>query len=186
MCMHTLLNRAVTGVAPLISCVLVAIAPAQAKSNLSGQNITAVSGTVSGNVQQVGFRALIQKQAIAYNLAGSAENEDDATVRFTLQGDKNRIDLAVAAIRDGTKKSSNVKVSLSPATVAPNLNTFTVVGWTSVTRNIRTPYDLVFTLRADDTTIKRKAVKAVWSEICNKTVKGGDVGKCDKGDNSDE
>ena len=182
MCMHASLNRAVLGVVTLISCIVVAIAPAQAKSNVSAQTITAISGIVSGNVQQVGFRALIQKQAIAYNLAGTAENKDDATVRFTLQGDKNRIDQAVAAIRDGTKKSSNVKVSLSPAAVAPNLNTFTVVGWTSVTRNIHTPYDLVFTLRADDTTIKKKAAKAVWLDICNKAVKGEDVGKCDKSD----
>jgi acylphosphatase len=182
MCLRISLNRAVMAVVTLMSCVLAAFAPAQAKSNLGGQNITAISGIVSGNVQQVGFRALIQKQAIAYNLAGSAENKDDNTVRFTLQGDKDRVDQAVAAIRDGTKKSSDVKVSLSPATVAPNLNTFTVVSWTSESRNIHNPYDLVFTLRADNTTIKRKAVKAVWSEICNNTVKGEDVGKCDKGD----
>jgi hypothetical protein len=72
-----------------------------------------------------------------------------------------------------------VKVALSPATVAPNLSTFTVVGWTSLSRKIKTPYDLVFTLRADNTTIKKRATKAVWLEICNKAVKGEDVGKCD-------
>jgi hypothetical protein len=32
----------------------------------------AVEATVSGNDQQVGFRALVMKQAIEYNLAGSA------------------------------------------------------------------------------------------------------------------
>ncbi len=75
-----------------------------------------------------------------------------------------------------------MKVSLSPATVDPNLNSCTVVGWTSVSRNISTPYDLVFTLRVDNTTIKKQAAKAVWLEICNKAVKGEDVGKCDKDD----
>jgi hypothetical protein len=81
-----------------------------------------------------------------------------------------------------TKKSSNVKVALSPATVAPNLNTFTVVGWTSLSRKIKTPYDLVSTQRADNATIKKRAAKAVWLEICNRAFKGEDVGKCDKSD----
>jgi acylphosphatase len=179
---HSRLNRALIGVAALMSCIVVAIAPAQAKSNGSGQNVTAISGVVSGNVQQVGFRAMIQKQAIEYNLAGSTKNNDNKAVQFSLQGDKDRVDQAIAAIRDGTKKSSNVKVALSPATVAPNLSTFTVVGWTSLSRKIKTPYDLVFTLRADNTTIKKRATKAVWLEICNKAVKGEDVGKCDKSD----
>jgi acylphosphatase len=35
---------------------------------------------------------MIQKQAIEYNLAGSAENRDDESVRFILQGDQKRID----------------------------------------------------------------------------------------------
>jgi acylphosphatase len=65
-------------------------------------------------------------------------------VQFSLQGNKNRVNQALAAIRDGTENSSNVKVSVSPATVDPTLNTFTVVGWTSVSRNISNPYDLAF------------------------------------------
>ena len=38
--------------------------------------------------KQVGFRAMIQKQAIEYNLAASAKNNDNKTVQFSLQGDK--------------------------------------------------------------------------------------------------
>jgi acylphosphatase len=121
-----------------------------------------------------------RRQRIEYNLAGSAENRDDGkSVRFVLQGDKNRINQALAAIRDGTKKSSNVKVSLSSAIVDPNLNTFTVIGWTSVSRNITHPYDLVSTLRPDNTTIKKHEAKAVWLEICNRAVKGEDLGDKD-------
>jgi acylphosphatase len=173
------MQREMIGVAALATCILVAIAPARAKSNV---NVTAVSGIVTGNVQQVGFRAMIQKQAIQYNLAGSAENKDDGSVRFILQGDKNRINQAVAVIQEGTKKSSKVKVSVSQAGVDLNLNTFTVKGWTSVSRNIANPYALIFTLRSDNTTINKRKAKAVWLEICNRTVKGEDVGKCDKGD----
>jgi acylphosphatase len=180
---HSLLHRTTIAVAALTSGVLVAIAPTQAKSKLNGANVTAISGIVSGKVQQVGFRAMIQKQAIAYNLAGSTENNDDKTVRFNLQGDMNRVNQAVAAIKDGTKKSSDVKVSLSPATFDPNLKTFTVVGWNSVSRKITNRYNLVFTLREDNTTIKKKAAKQVWLGICTKAVaKTEDAGKCDKDD----
>ena len=44
----------------------------------------AISGTVTGNDQHVGFRAMIMKQAIEYNLAGFAKNEADGIVHFTL------------------------------------------------------------------------------------------------------
>jgi acylphosphatase len=179
---HGLLNRVMFCVAALASWVVIASDPAPAKPKVTVQNIIAVSGVVSGNVQQVGFRAMIQKQAIENNLAGSAKNNDDKTVQFSLQGDKNRVNQALAVIRDGTKKSSNVKVAVSKVGVDPDLNTFMVVGWTSLSRDIKNPYDLVFTLRADNTTIKKKAAKAVWLQICNKAVKGEDVGKCEKED----
>ena len=62
---------------------------------------------VSGEtIQKVGFRAMIQKQAIMYNLAGYARNIPDGTVSISLQGDKNRIDKVLDAIRVGSKKSS--------------------------------------------------------------------------------
>lgn len=34
-----------------------------------------ISATVTGNDQQVGFRAMVMKQAIEYNLAGYAKND---------------------------------------------------------------------------------------------------------------
>jgi acylphosphatase len=177
---HNLLHRqSLYIVAALMSCTLVTIAPAR------DAKVAAVSGVVTGNVQQVGFRAMIQKQAIEYNLAGSAQNNSDKSVRFVLQGASNRIDEVLATIREGTKKSSDVKVSTSPATVDSGLKTFTVVGWTSVSRDISHPYDLVFDLRPDDTTITKGKAKKVWLGICEKTVKGDDIGKCDKDKDDD-
>jgi acylphosphatase len=71
----------------------------------------AITGTVSGEaIQKVGFRAMIQKQAIMYDLAGYARNVPDGTVSISLQGDKDRIDKALAAIRVGSKKSSRNNV----------------------------------------------------------------------------
>src|SRR5215472_3542831 len=81
-------------IAASMICILVTIAPVSAKSKINDQD-TAVSGTVTGNVQEVGFRAMIQKQAIQYNLSGSAENNTDGSVRFTLQGDNDRIKQAL-------------------------------------------------------------------------------------------
>jgi acylphosphatase len=164
--------RRMFGIAASMTYVFVAVTPIYAKSNVEGQN---------SKVQQVGFRALIQKQAIQYNLAGSAENNSDGSVQFTLQGDNDRIKQALKTITAGTKKSSDVNVSTSPATTDQNLTTFTVVNWTSRSRSINNPYDLVFHLRNPDTIIDKRQVKAVWLQICESAVKGEDTGKCDKG-----
>jgi acylphosphatase len=137
----------------------------------------AISATVTGDDQQVGFRAMVMKQAIEYNLAGIAENEKNEIVRFTLQGDPNRLNLAIATIREGTKRSSGIDVSTIPAGVDPALNTFTVIDWTSSSRHITTPYTLVFDLRPDDREISRSEAKAVWQQILRTTVKGDDLQK---------
>ena len=60
---HTLLGWTLA-IAASITCVLVVTEPVSAKSDAEDQKITAVSGKVTGSVQQVGFRTLIQKQAI--------------------------------------------------------------------------------------------------------------------------
>ena len=137
----------------------------------------AISGTVTGNDQHVGFRAMIMKQAIRYNLAGYARNEPNDVVRFTLQGDAKRLDDAVAAIRQGTKKSSNIQVATTPAAVDPSLDAFTIFAWTSTSRNITNPYDLVFKLRADDGKLSPADVKEVWQGILKSTLKGDDLEK---------
>jgi len=146
-------------------------------ASAAGPESRAISGIVSGNVQKVGFRAMILKRAIEYNLAGSARNTNEGTIQFTLQGDENRIGQAVVAIRNGTRKSSDVNVSTSPAKVDPNLDKFTVIGWTSASRNITHPYDLVFHLRTNDEPISKKEAKEVWHEILRSTLKGEDLDK---------
>jgi len=139
----------------------------------------AVTGTVSGEaIQKVGFRAMIQKQAIMYDLAGVARNVPDGTVSISLQGDKDRIEKVLEAIRVGSKKSSrNNAVSVTDAALDPNLKTFTVYGWTSTSRNITNPYDLVFQLRRANDEISRKEAAAVWNSIAESTLKGDDLTK---------
>ena len=139
----------------------------------------AITGTVSGEaIQKVGFRAMIQKQAIMYNLAGYARNIPDGTVSISLQGDKNRIDKVLDAIRAGSKKSSqDNKISVTDGALDPNLKTFTVFQWTSTTRNITNPYDLIFQLRPADDEISPKQAKGVWNTIAESTLKGDDLAK---------
>ena len=137
----------------------------------------AISGTVTGNDQHVGFRAMIMKQAIAYNLAGFAKNLPNNVVKFTLQGEAKRLNDAVSAIQDGTKKSSDIKVDTAQGTVDPALSAFTIYDWTSTTRNITNPYDLVFQLRSDDGKLAPADVKTVWHGILQSTLKGDDLKK---------
>ena len=142
----------------------------------------AISGTVTGNDQHVGFRAMIMKQAIAYNLAGFAKNLPNDVVNFTLQGDAERLTDAVSAIQEGTKKSSHIKVSTTQGTIDPALSTFTVYAWTSTTRNITNPYDLVFHLRSDDGRLAPADVKTVWHGILRSTLTGDDLKKLGRDD----
>jgi acylphosphatase len=148
----------------------------------------AITGTVSGEaIQKVGFRAMIQKQAIMYNLAGYARNVPDGTVSISLQGGRNRIDKVLDAIRVGSKKSSrNNTVSPVDAALDPNLKTFTVVGWTSTSRNITNPYDLVFHLRSSPDEISAKKAEAAWNAIAESTLKGDDLAKFMKHLDSDD
>lgn len=142
----------------------------------------AISATVSGNDQHVGFRAMIMKQAIAYNLAGSAQNQANGIVKFTLQGDSDRLDSALLVINDGPKKSSDIKVDVIAVTVDPALKTFTIIDWTSTSRNITNPYTLIFALRPNDSVISKSDAKAVWHQILHNTLRGDDLKKLDDDD----
>ena len=131
-----------------------------------------ILATVTGDDQHVGFRAMIMKQAIKYNLAGSAKNEANEIVHFTLQGEWIGWILALLTIRAGTKKSSNIEVSATQTAVDRGLSTFTIIDWTSTSRNITNPYTLVFTLRADDNAISRSEAKDVWHQIYGRLCMG--------------
>jgi acylphosphatase len=137
----------------------------------------AISGTVTGNDQHVGFRAMIMKQAIEYNLAGFTKNLPNDVVSFVLQGDRKRLNDALSAIQEGAKKSSEVKISTAEDKVDPSLNAFTIFDWTSTTRSITTPYALVFHLRPNDGNLAPADVKTVWHGILQSTLKGDDLKK---------
>ncbi len=155
--------------------LLIALSPLPVKAKPHAR--AAVRGTVSGKVQQVGFRALILRQAIRYNLSGRARNLDDGTVEFLLQGESKRIPRALDAIRSGTSKSANVQIVSTPSEVDPAIDRFTVVAWLSTSRNITDRYDLVFTPREDGRTVSVKAAGTVYHDILRRTLSPDDLEK---------
>jgi acylphosphatase len=166
---------------PLLAGVLVALlSPGPAPAFAADRAPTAVKGRVSGKVQKVGFRALILKQAIRFNLAGTAKNNTDGTVAFLLQGDAAHIKAALKVIAKGTARSSDVKVQTAGATADPKLRTFTVLGWTSSSRHITNPYDLVFTVRKKDLPLSEKEAEKEYHEILKKTLNKEDREKLKK------
>jgi acylphosphatase len=167
-----------SGFAVLLAAVLAGASALLSAGAASAQPV-AITATVTGEeIQKVGFRAMIQKEAIMDNLAGSARNNPDGTVAVTLQGDKDRIDQLLADIRAGNKKSSKDNtITQVPTAVDLNLKTFTVFGWTSTTRNITNPYDLVFHLRPTNDQISRHDAKAIWNTIAEGALKGDDLAK---------
>ncbi|HYJ71437.1 MAG TPA: acylphosphatase [Actinomycetota bacterium] len=67
---------------------------------MSGQRLKAV---VKGEVQGVGFRWAVQRQAVQLGLTGYAENLPDGTVRVEAEGDPDRLDLLEAFLHQGPR-----------------------------------------------------------------------------------
>jgi len=89
-----------TGYRGVLLAAALAVGSALQAAGAENPELEAISASVSGNVQKVGFRAMILRQAIEYNLAGAAKNNPDGRVQFSLQGDENRIDQAVKTIAE--------------------------------------------------------------------------------------
>jgi len=61
----------------------------------------AITGTVTGRVQGVGFRYFAQMEAEKLNLAGWVKNVEDDIVEFFAQGDESDLDIFLARIESG-------------------------------------------------------------------------------------
>ncbi|MDZ4742941.1 MAG: acylphosphatase [Verrucomicrobiota bacterium] len=161
----------------LIFCLFLPLSPLL---NAREIKLSAVTGTATGDVQKVGFRAHIFKAAIRYNLAGTVNNNPDGSVSFTLQGDSQGVKKTLKEVGEGSKHSQVSEVTSQPSELITGMNTFTVYGWTSHTRDISTPYNLVFTLRSDDSLISEKNAKKVYYQILENTLQGEDKDKIKK------
>jgi acylphosphatase len=181
--MGPLADRVVELLASILICALATVLASAANAQEE-----AITATVIGEkVQKVGYRAMIEKQAIMYNLAGYARNNPDGTVGVELQGNKDRIAKTLEAVSAGNKKSSQANIiGEAQAPFDPNLKTFTIFSWTSASRGISNPYDLVFNLRPTNDEISGKEAEAVWNSIAESTLKGEDLAKFMNHLNDDE
>jgi acylphosphatase len=62
-----------------------------------------LSAVVKGEVQGVGFRWAVQRQAGQLGLTGYAENLPDGSVRVEAEGDPDRLDELEAFLRQGPR-----------------------------------------------------------------------------------
>jgi acylphosphatase len=82
---------------------------------MSAQRLRAV---VRGEVQGVGFRWSVQRQAGELGLTGYAENLPDGSVRVEAEGDADRLDQLEAYLRQGPRwaEVESLDVQRAPAT----------------------------------------------------------------------
>ena len=81
---------------------------------MSAQRLRAV---VRGEVQGVGFRWSVQRQAGELGLTGYAENLPDGSVRVEAEGDADRLDQLEAYLRQGPRwaEVESLDVQRAPA-----------------------------------------------------------------------
>ena len=137
----------------------------------------AVDATVSGDDQQVGFRALVMKQAIEYNLAGSAKTTQTKLSILLCKAARSGSIGRSQPFEKGTERSSDIRITTTPTKVDSALKAFTIVDWTSSRRDIKNKYNLVFKLRPDDKEISQRKAEAVWHRILEKTLSAKDLKK---------
>ena len=82
---------------------------------MSAQRLRAV---IKGEVQGVGFRWSVQRQAGELGLTGYAENLPDGSVRVEAEGDPDRLDQLEAYLRQGPRwaEVDSLDVQRAPAT----------------------------------------------------------------------
>ena len=80
-------------------------------------------------------------------------------------------------ISEEDEKSKDVQIKTTDAKVDPMLKTFTVVGWTSTSRKIANPYNLVFTLRKNDGAVAEKETNEEYHRILKATLSKEDYEK---------
>ena len=89
---------------------------------------------------------------------------------------------AIVTGNEGTKRSSNLKVTTTSTPVDSALNSFTIIGWTSTSRQITNKYNLVFHLRDADKEISPENTKAEWHTILKNTLNADDLKKLNPDD----
>ena len=89
------------------------------KDNLIDNEVTRFHAIVEGDVQGVGFRAFVQRQAVELHLNGWVRNRWDGSVEVLTEGERSRLSKLVDALWRGPGGSHVTQVTheWQPATV---------------------------------------------------------------------
>ena len=85
-----------------------------------------VHAVVTGLVQGVGFRYFVQLRAGAYGLGGWVRNRPDGTVEIVAEGEAERLNSFLAAIRTGPRAAHVTDLRLERSKVSTVTTTFEV------------------------------------------------------------
>lgn len=86
----------------------------------------AVTATVHGRVQGVGFRYATRRAAQTLGVSGWVRNDADGTVRVFAQGDAEDVESLVEFLHDGPPGAHVAEVEVADADPRPNLLGFDV------------------------------------------------------------
>lgn len=89
-------------------------------------DLVAITGTVSGRVQGVGFRVSTEWQARALRLTGWVRNLPDGRVEFFAQGPSDRVAEFAGWLEVGPRAARPDAIHLSPVPPDASLTTFHV------------------------------------------------------------
>jgi len=90
--------------------------------------VRTVCVTVSGRVQGVGFRAWIEREAVARGLSGWVRNRYDGSVEALFSGDAGAVAAMIEACLSGPRWAAVDNLTTTEATAERDLRGFRVVG----------------------------------------------------------
>ena len=83
--------------------------------------------TVTGRVQGVGYRAWVEREAIARNLCGWVRNRRDGSVEALFSGEAIVVDAMTEACRSGPHMAMVENMSVANASADPDLRGFRTI-----------------------------------------------------------
>ena len=96
------------------------------------ESTRAIEAVVSGDVQGVGFRWFVLRQAAALDVSGWVANEQDGTVRIVAEGPSEEIGLLLAALHEGPPGADVERVSVVERAATGGFDGFSArSGWVS-------------------------------------------------------
>jgi len=92
------------------------------------EEVERLHGIVHGDVQGVGFRYFLMREARSIGLRGWVRNRDDGTVEFVAEGSRSDLERLRQAAERGPRMAHVERVDGSWSAAAGNLDSFDLTG----------------------------------------------------------